>query len=217
MINLNLLRKSGALRVLCVGAHSDDIEIGCGGTVLHLLKKYEPLEFSWVILSSDEKRKREAREASDAFLRNAAARRIMIREFKDGFFPYFGKHVKGFFEELKRKVEPDLIFTHYRFDLHQDHRLVSDLTWNTFRDHLILEYEIPKYDGDLGRPNLYVPLDEEICEKKISLILKCFKSQTGNHWFTEETFKSLLRLRGIESNASSRYAEAFHSRKAVLV
>ena len=147
---------------------------------------------------------------------NAAEQTVIIKEFKDGFFPYIGDEIKHFFEVLKRDLNPDLIFTHFRSDLHQDHRLVSDLTWNTFRDHLILEYEIPKYDGDLGAPNIFFHLEDEICRKKIKNILACFKSQSGNQWFTEETFMAMLRLRGIESNSPFQYAEAFYCRKLVI-
>jgi LmbE family N-acetylglucosaminyl deacetylase len=210
------IRKDRALRILCIGAHSDDIEIGCGGTILKLIEAYKSTMFYWVVLSSNEKRKKEAEESANAFLTNAKRRRIVIKGFRDGFFPYIGSDIKEYFEGLKREVNPDLIFTHYRLDLHQDHRLVSDLTWNTFRDHLILEYEIPKYDGDLGSPNFFVHLDKDICEKKIEYILNIFKTQAENQWFAEETFLSLLRLRGIESNAPTKYAEAFYSRKVAL-
>jgi LmbE family N-acetylglucosaminyl deacetylase len=217
MMNLKLSTRGDSLKVLCVGAHSDDIEIGCGGTVLKLVEKYKSTLFYWVVLGSEEERKREAEESANAFLADAKDQTVTIKEFKDGYFPYAGNEIKEYFEELKREVDPDLIFTHHRLDLHQDHRLVSDLTWNTFRDHLILEYEIPKYDGDLGAPNVFVHLDEAICRAKIQHILNFFKTQAENQWFTEETFRAILRLRGIESNAPTQYAEAFHSRKLILV
>jgi len=216
MISLRLSRREESIKILCLGAHSDDIEIGCGGTILKLLKEYESLDFYWVVLSSDEKRKQEAQVSARDFLTNANKSIVIIKEFRDGFFPFIGREIKEYFEALKREVNPALIFTNFRSDLHQDHRLVSDLTWNTFRDHLILEYEIPKYDGDLGVPNLFVHLEEDICRTKIKKILTNFRSQADNQWFTKDAFTALLRLRGIESNSPSRYAEAFHSRKLVL-
>jgi len=202
--------------MLCIGAHSDDIEIGCGGTILKFIKQYKNAEVYWVVLSGNAKRKIEAEESAKAFLVDAKSRTIIIKGFRDGFFPYIGGEIKEYFETVKQNFSPDLIFTHYRSDLHQDHRLASDLTWNTFRNHLILEYEIPKYDGDLGAPNLFMNLDDAICRKKIQHIINNFKTQAENHWFTDETFRSVLRLRGIESNSPSKYAEAFYSRKLIL-
>ena len=217
MLNLEFAIKKGRpMKILCLGAHSDDIEIGCGGTVLKLVEKYRGTIFYWVVLSANKRRKKEAEESANAFLSEGMEKTIVIEKFKDGFFPYVGVEIKEFFEKLKREVDPDLIFTHFHLDLHQDHRLVSDLTWNTFRDHLIFEYEIPKYDGDLGSPNVFLQLDEDICKKKIEYILKIFKSQAGNHWFTDDTFFSMLRLRGIESNAPTKYAEAFYGRKVIV-
>jgi len=201
---------------MCLGAHSDDIEIGCGGTILKVIENFKNTVFYWVVFSSDMKRKREAEESAHVFLREVKSKTIKIEDFKDGFFPYVGGEIKEYFENLKQEFKPDLIFTHYRLDLHQDHRLLSDLTWNTFRDHLILEYEVPKYDGDLGSPNSFVHLEETICNRKISYILNHFKSQTDNQWFNQETFQALLRLRGIESNAPEKYAEAFYCRKMVF-
>jgi LmbE family N-acetylglucosaminyl deacetylase len=217
MLKLEFSPKTkGPLKILCLGAHSDDIEIGCGGTILQLAKQYRNAVFCWVVFSSNKVRKKEAEESASAFLADAKRKTIIVKEFRDGFFPYAGAEVKEYFEELKREANPDLIFTHYRSDLHQDHRLISDLTWNTFRDHLILEYEIPKYDGDFGSPNAFVHVEEAIVAKKIQHILRGFKSQAENQWFTEETFRSTLRLRGIESNAPSGYAEAFYNRKILL-
>jgi LmbE family N-acetylglucosaminyl deacetylase len=204
------------LNVLCIGAHSDDIEIGCGGTMLRLLDEYPKTAFHWVVLSADAARGKEAQDSALRFLRKAQSKEITIKGFRDGFFPYAGEEIKEFFEMLKKRFSPDLVFTHARNDLHQDHRLVSELTWNTYRDHLILEFEIPKYDGDLGSPNYFVHLSEKICHKKIDNILKCFKTQSANHWFSEEMFSSILRLRGIESNAPSKFAEAFYCRKIVM-
>lgn len=217
MINLKLFHKNDSLTILCLGAHSDDIEIGCGGTVLKLIGQYKNINFHWVVFSSSKKRKGEAKNSANAFLEGAVHRTVIIKEFRDGFFPYVGGEIKDYFEALKRKVDPDLIFTHHRLDLHQDHRLISDLTWNTFRDHLILEYEIPKYDADLGAPNIFVSLDDATSKRKIQYILKYFKSQAGNQWFTEDAFRAILRLRGIESNAPTHYAEAFYGRKLGLL
>jgi LmbE family N-acetylglucosaminyl deacetylase len=202
--------------VLCLGAHCDDLEIGCGGTAIKLAAGPNPPEFTWVVFSSDATREVEALRSAEALLRHAARSRIIIKKFRDGFLPYEGGLVKEVFVELKGMMSPDLILTHYRNDLHQDHRLISELTWNTFRDHLILEYEIPKYDGDLGTPNVFVPLAESVCREKIDTILTSFASQAGKHWFTEELFRSLLRLRGMECNAASSYAEAFHCRKLLI-
>jgi LmbE family N-acetylglucosaminyl deacetylase len=207
---------AGPLRLLCLGAHCDDIEIGCGGTILKLTAAGRGVEVHWVVFSSDEPRKQEALKSASAFLGNVAASQVVVHAFRDGFFPYVGSEIKEQFEQLKAEFSPDLILTHYRHDLHQDHRLVSELTWNTFRNHLILEYEIPKYDGDLGSPNLFVPLDESICHRKIDLILKAFQSQGNKQWFSRELFSSVLRLRGMEAAAPNGYAEGFYCRKAVL-
>lgn len=202
-------------KVLCLGAHSDDIEIGCGGTILKILGSNPDLSVSWVVFSSDSARAEEARRSADRFLKGAGSKEIILQEFRESFFPYDGGPIKEFFESLKR-ISPDLICTHYRNDLHQDHRLISDLTWNTFRDHLILEYEVPKYDGDLGTPNMYVTLDEATTRRKTRIILDCFPSQRDKRWFTEDAFLAMMRLRGIESNSPSRYAEGFYCRKLVL-
>jgi len=203
-------------RVLCLGSHADDIEIGCGGTVLKLSEQYRNAVFHWVVFSADQQRAQEAVESANTFLRHAESKNIIVKNFRDGFFPFMGIEIKEYFEQLKQEFSPDLIFTHYRNDLHQDHRLVSEFTWNTFRSQLILEYEIPKYDGDLGTPNLFVPLDVSICHRKTRHIANSFKSQKEKHWFDEETFLSILRLRGMESGALSKYAEAFYCRKMVL-
>jgi LmbE family N-acetylglucosaminyl deacetylase len=207
---------SGIRNILCLGAHSDDIEIGCGGTILRLLERNPRLNFYWVVFSSSPRRKREALAAARLFLGTAVRPHVVIRSFRDSFFPHEWKGIKEFFESIGKRFQPDLIFTHYRNDLHQDHRIISDLTWNAFRDHLILEYEIPKYDGDLGSPNFFVDLDAAACEKKIHNIMASFRSQSGKQWFTEDTFRALLRIRGVESNAKGRYAEGFYGRKALL-
>jgi LmbE family N-acetylglucosaminyl deacetylase len=203
-------------RILCLGAHCDDIEIGCSATILKLIAEQPETSVTWVVMGSTEVRAQEALESAHALLAPVRKKNIVIKAFRDGFFPYVGADLKAYFEELKRDVSPDVIFTHYREDLHQDHRLMSELTWNTFRDHLILEYEIPKYDGDLGRPNLFVPLDEDLCRRKVDNILGSFRSQADKRWFTADLFRALLRLRGMESNSPSGYAEAFYCRKMVL-
>jgi LmbE family N-acetylglucosaminyl deacetylase len=207
---------SSPRHVLCLGAHCDDLEIGCAGTVLKLTEEPNPPAFTWVVFTSDARREAEALRSAETLLRRASRVRIVIQKFRDGFLPYEGGVVKESFEELKHEVSPDLILTHHRADLHQDHRLISELTWNTFRDHLILEYEIPKYDGDLGTPNLFVPLDESLVRRKIEAIMTAFPSQAGKQWFDAETFRSMLRLRGMECNASDSYAEAFYCRKLVV-
>ena len=216
MLKLQLVPKPSHYQLLCLGAHSDDIEIGCGGTILKLAKEYESLEVHWIVFSADPERKREALKSAGLFLREAKKRRVLINDFRTSFFPYQGAEIKEVFEQLKRETSPHLILTHCRHDLHQDHRLINELTWNTFRDHLILEYEIPKYDGDLGNPNLYVQLDESLCARKLRYILASFKTQQTKHWFTEDTFKGLMRLRGVECGAPTRFAEAFFARKLVL-
>ena len=204
---------NGPKKILALGAHADDIEIGCGGTILRLLEENPATEVCWVVLGASGDRRSEAVQSASLFLAGARRRETVVKEFRDGYFPYTGGEIKDFFEELKRKYSPDVILTHYREDLHQDHRLVSELTWNTFRNHLILEYEVVKYDGDLGAPNFFVHLSESVAERKIRTILECFQSQKKKGWFTEDAFSSILRLRGIESNAPNKYAEGFYCRK----
>jgi LmbE family N-acetylglucosaminyl deacetylase len=217
VLELDLLcPRPAPLEVLCLGAHSDDLEIGCSGSLLSLLAGRPRARVTWVVFSAPGARADEARAGAEAVLGDAADTRVWLHEFRDGFFPYVGAELKEIFEKLKQAVEPDLVFTHTRHDLHQDHRLVNELTWNTWRDHAILEYEIPKYDGDLGAPNVFVPLSAEVCERKLALLMRCFSSQRSKHWFSEETFRSLLRLRGLECRAPSGYAEAFHGRKLRL-
>jgi LmbE family N-acetylglucosaminyl deacetylase len=204
------------LKILCLGSHSDDIEIGCGGTILRLAEQYPDCTFHWVVFSATGVR---ATEAQCAALRFAGSTRLkgpVLKTFRDGFLPFVGSEVKTVFEELKQEVSPDLIFTHNRKDSHQDHALVADLTWNTFRNHLILEYEIPKYDGDLGQPSFFVPLEPGIYRNKVKFIMDAFQSQHCKRWFDEDTFLSLMRLRGMECNAPSGYAEAFYCRKIVF-
>jgi LmbE family N-acetylglucosaminyl deacetylase len=216
MLALKLPPDSDApLTILCLGSHSDDIEIGCGGTILRLLSSNQNVEVVWVVFSSSKKREREARKSAELFLKQAKQKEIIVKDFRDGYFPFEGTKIKDFFEELK-KVSPSLVLTHSRKDAHQDHRLIAELTWNTFREHLILEYEIPKYDGDMGQPSVFVPLDTEICQTKVRYLMDAFESQREKRWFQEETFLSLMRLRGMECNAASGYAEAFYCRKLVV-
>jgi LmbE family N-acetylglucosaminyl deacetylase len=217
MLSLRLGPGAGKrLEILCLGAHSDDIEIGCGATVLGLLAEHPRATVHWVVLSSEGKRGKEARRSAARFLGRRPGANVVVKEFRNGYFPFVGAEIKDFFETLKREVSPDVVFTHYRDDRHQDHRVISDLTWNTFRDHLVLEYEVPKYDGDLGTPNFFVPVGGKIARRKASMVLSSFPSQRDKHWFTEEVFLGLMRLRGVECASPTGYAEAFYARKAVL-
>ena len=214
---IQLTDTSRLKRVLCLGAHSDDLEIGCGGTVLRLLRENPNLEIRWAVFGgADEQRGREARDSAAGFLAGVAKAHVDVFAFRDAFMAFDGVAVKETFEQLKRSFEPDLVFTHFRDDRHQDHRLLSDLAWTTWRDHTILEYEIPKYDGDLGRPNVFAPLPEDLCRRKIELLMSGFPTQATRQWFTEDTFWSLLRIRGVECNSPTKYAEAFHCRKILL-
>jgi LmbE family N-acetylglucosaminyl deacetylase len=217
MMKFNLSKdKNASIKILCLGAHSDDIEIGCGGTILRLLKEYNNIEVKWIVFSADAERTEEAVKSANLFLENTSNKDVVIKQFRESFFPYIGSEIKDYFEEIKKEFIPDIIFTHYRHDLHQDHRLISELTWNTFRNHLIFEYEIIKYDGDLGSPNLFIQLNKEICSNKIDYILKCFITQGNRNWFTKDAFFSILRIRGVESNAPENYAEAYYCRKMIL-
>jgi LmbE family N-acetylglucosaminyl deacetylase len=205
------------LRLLCLGAHADDIEIGCGGSILRLAAEQPQMSVRWVVFSGGERRRAEATGAARHFLAGLADVEIRVLGFRDGYFPTQHAEIKDAFEELKRDWRPTLVLTHYREDLHQDHRLIAELTHNTFRDHLVWEYEVPKYDGDLGNPNLFLPLSREQCRRKVELLLEHFPSQRERApWFTEETFLGLMRLRGIGCNAPSGLAEAFYCRKAVV-
>jgi LmbE family N-acetylglucosaminyl deacetylase len=204
-------------RILVIGCHADDIEIGCGGTLLAPARSSPELEVDWLVLSARDEREAEARSSADAFLGESVAElRVDVHGFRNGFLPYCGGEVKEVFEELKLRVDPQVVFTHASYDFHQDHRLACELTWNTFRNHLILEYEIPKVDGDLGRPNLFVPLTADDVERKLDLLEKHFQTQSGRHWFDRDTFRGLMRLRGMEAVAPERFAEAFTARKVAL-
>lgn len=204
------------MRVLCLGAHSDDIEIGCGATLALLARRRRPPEFRWVVYSASNARAREARLGARQFLGPAAAGAVEVHEFRDGFFPAQFAEIKETFESLARDFAPDLVFTHSRDDRHQDHRVVSDLTWNTFRHALILEYEVPKWDGDLGRPNCYVPIAASAARRKARALVKVFGTQRSKDWFSEETFLGLMRIRGVECRAPGGYAEAFLARKFTI-
>ena len=217
MVPLSIGRpESAPSRVLAIGAHPDDIEIGCAGTLLKLIERQGVSEVCWVVLSGDAERAEEACQSAATLLADVTSSNVILRDFADGFFPYEGQRIKDFFEELKEDLSPDVVFTHHRGDLHQDHRISCELTWNTFRDHLILEYEVPKYDGDMSAPNAFVPLDERIRERKIEHLMSHFASQRSKRWFQEDLFSSVLRLRGMECNSPTAYAEAFFCRKAVL-
>jgi LmbE family N-acetylglucosaminyl deacetylase len=201
-------------RILALGAHPDDIEIGCGGTILRLAGEPRELELLWVVFAATPERAAEARASAKAFLEGVPTTKVVVRDYRDGFLPYSGSAVKDEFEALKREFSPDLIFTHYRDDRHQDHRLVSELTWNTWRDHFILEYEIPKYDGDFGSPNFFAALPASNLDRKIDLILRHFPSQAAKPWFTADLFRAVARIRGMECTAPEGLAEGFYARKA---
>ncbi|MGC1582340.1 MAG: PIG-L deacetylase family protein [Candidatus Acidiferrales bacterium] len=214
MLTLGLPAKHEPLKILCLGAHSDDIEIGCGGTILRLLSTYN-VESVWVVFGASNQREQEARNSAALFLSSARKKEIIVKNFHDGFFPFEGTKIKEYFEELKTTA-PDIIFTHQRKDAHQDHRLLAELTWNTFRNHLVLEYEIPKYDGDMGQPNVFVPLERSIYEQKVEYLMQAFATQRSKQWFDRDTFLGLMRLRGMECVSHSAHAEAFYCRKVVL-
>jgi LmbE family N-acetylglucosaminyl deacetylase len=217
MITLSL--DAGAregLRVLCLGAHSDDVEIGCGGTILSLLRQRQDVEVHWTVFSAAGGRAEEARASAADFLQGAARTEVEVLGFRDGFFPYQGAEIKEYFESLKARFSPDIVFTHRGGDRHQDHRLLAELVWNTFRSHMVLEYEIPKYDADLAQPNVFVPIDADGRGRKVELLMEHFGSQRSKGWFSPETFDGLMRLRGVECASPTGYAEAFHARKLTL-
>lgn len=210
------LTPAGKLRVLCLGAHADDIEIGCGATLLELIASGAEIDVDWCVLSAPGERAAEARRSGEAFLHGAREVHFEIKSFRDGHFPYEGSAIKTWFESLKARPTPDVILTHTSRDLHQDHRETAQLTWNTFRDHLILEYEIPKWDGDLGAPNAFMPVSEASIDRKIALLEAHYGSQRSKAWFDADTFRGLARLRGVECRSPTRFAEAFYARKVTL-
>ena len=216
MQTLALRRGDRPLRLLCLGAHADDLEIGAGGTLRRLLREHPGAEVRWVVFSAPGERAEEARKSAGWFLAGAGRAQVDLHAFRESYFPWQGAEIKDVFEAVKRGFEPDLVLSHWGGDAHQDHRTLAELTWNTFRDHLVLEYEIPKYDGDLGRPSLYVPLARAEAEAKVSALMEHFGSQRSRRWFTPDTFFALLRLRGVECNAADGLAEAFHCRKWVI-
>lgn len=216
MQRLSIFPPGSTPRVLALGAHCDDIEIGCGGTLLRLVAENKGIEVTWVVFCSNPERAWEAQSSAEAYLAGAARKNVVVKTFRDGFLPYLGPAVKEEFEKLKKHVSPDVVFTHYREDRHQDHRLISELTWNTWRNHVILEFEIPKYDGDFASPNLFAPLSSETLDRKVDLVTKSFPTQAGKPWFTPDLFRAVARIRGMESGAPSGFAEAFYCRKAVF-
>jgi LmbE family N-acetylglucosaminyl deacetylase len=208
--------RDGPLKLLCLGAHPDDIEIGCGGTILQLAAAVADPVVRWVVFSGNDQREAEARNSAADFLSGVSDKRVDVLKFRDGYFPYHGADIKDRFEALKQDFEPSLILTHRKDDAHQDHGLVGELTHNTFRNHFILEYEIPKYDGDLFNPNFFVPLSRMQVSRKVEAIGKHFLSQQKRTWFTEDTFRAMARLRGIGCNAPEGLAEGFYARRVVF-
>jgi LmbE family N-acetylglucosaminyl deacetylase len=216
VLRVGLGRGEGPLEILCLGAHCDDIEIGCGGTLLRILAERPGSSVHWVAFASNPEREAEARASASAFLEGAARSRVVIQAFRESYFPQVAAEIKDAFERLKAEVKPDVVFAHHRGDLHQDHRVIAELVWNTFRDHLVAEYEIPKYEGDLGAPNVFFALPDAIARRKVELILRHFPSQASRSWFRAATFEALMRLRGVECNAAEGWAEAFHCRKLTV-
>ncbi|MCW3997876.1 MAG: PIG-L family deacetylase [Candidatus Bathyarchaeota archaeon] len=216
MFKMKFFEGSKKPKILCLGAHSDDIEIGCGGTILRIIKEVPEAQFRWVVFSGNKIRKKEALEGVSIFLSEIVSKKIDVHNFRESYFPFIGAEIKDCFEKIKKEFNPDLIFTHYKKDAHQDHKLISKLTWNTFRNHFIIEYEIPKYDGDLGTPNLYICLDEVIVKRKINYLYEAYQTQKKKPWFSEDSFRSILRIRGLESNSPTNYAEAFYNYKMVF-
>ncbi|WP_217447752.1 PIG-L deacetylase family protein [Maribellus comscasis] len=197
-----------------MGAHCDDIEIGAGCSLLKIFKDYKIESVNWVVFTSNEIRKKEATKSANQFLKHVSKKKISIESYRDGFLPFYAAEIKEYFERLRKEINPDIIFTHYRNDRHQDHRLISDLTWNTWRNNMVLEYEIPKYDGDIGNPNFFVEVDKDLMDRRNGILMKSFVSQHSKHWFSEDTFSALPRLRGMES--ATQFAEAFYARKIVF-
>jgi LmbE family N-acetylglucosaminyl deacetylase len=204
-------------RVLLLGAHCDDIEIGCGGTLQVLAARFPTMQLRWTVLSAQGERAAETKLAAERLLPPSVSVQFDLRTFRESYFPYIGAEIKDAIQSVSGEFKPDLVMTHRASDRHQDHRLVSELTSNAFRDQLILEYEVVKYDGDLTSPNVFVPLDREQSRRKVAALLETFASQRAKYWFTEETFVALMRLRGVECRAPSGYAEAFHCRKLRLL
>ncbi|MCG6190234.1 PIG-L deacetylase family protein [Maribellus maritimus] len=207
-------KKDTSLSILSLGAHCDDIEIGAGCSLLKIFRDYKIENVNWVVFTSNEIRKKEATNSANQFLKHISEKKISIESYRDGFLPFYAAEIKEYFERLRKEINPDIIFTHYRNDRHQDHRLISDLTWNTWRNNMVLEYEIPKYDGDVGNPNFFVEVDKDLLDKRNGILMKSFVSQHSKHWFNEDVFSALPRLRGMES--ATQFAEAFYARKIVF-
>jgi len=203
-------------RLLCIGAHSDDLEIGCGGTIITWLETFPNVDVTWVVLSADALREKEARKSAAALLRKARQSDVVVGGFRDGFLPAQYSEAKEFFERVKARVDPDIVLTHSLEDRHQDHRLAAELTWNTWRNHAVLEYEIAKYEGDLQPTNLFIEISQARVRRKIAHLMRHFATQHDKSWFSQETFLALMRLRGLECKAASGHAEAFHARKLML-
>ena len=216
MLTVSMGGGGAPLRILCLGAHSDDIEIGCGGSLLRLLEERPGSSVHWVVFSATGAREREARASAAEFLAKATHATVVVKSFRESFFPSVWAEIKDFFEEIKRDFTPDVLLCHQRHDLHQDHRVISELAWNSFRDHLVLEYEIPKYEGDLGTPNFFVPLSRATAERKVELLSRHFESQSSRSWFRPDTFHGLMSIRGVECNAPEARAEAFVARKILV-
>jgi LmbE family N-acetylglucosaminyl deacetylase len=216
MLDLGKPKRAGQLQILGIGAHCDDIDIGCGAAMLSMLQRYPGAHATWVVFASNPQREQELRASARKFLRGAGEATVLVHRFRDGFFPAQYSDIKEAFELLKRIPDPDLVFTHHRFDRHQDHRVIAELTWNTFRNHLILEYEIPKYEGDLTTPCAYVPVTRAQAERKIKILYDSYPTQRTKPWFTEDTFRAVMRLRGIESGSDTGWAEGFHVGKFQL-
>ena len=217
MRGLGLARRGEELSILCIGAHSDDIEIGAGGTVLGMIASGVKLDVHWCVLSAGGLRSAEARGSAEAFLEGSRSSTVDVADFEDSYFPAHSRSIKQWLIEVRSRIDPDVVLTHARFDAHQDHREVNQLTWNVFRDHLVLEYEIPKWDGDLCQPNAYVPLTAAVLERKIELLHEHFGTQRSKDWFDRATFAGLARLRGMECRAPEHFAEAFTLRKAKIL
>ncbi len=215
-MNIVKLLNKPSPKILALGAHCDDIEIGCGATMLRLLDEYPNAQILWVVFSSNVEREAEARNSAQSYLGNHLSSKIEIKQFRNGFFPYVASDIKDYFEFIKTIFDPDIIFTHFLNDRHQDHRTIAELTWNTYRNHSIFQYEILKYEGDLKTPNCYSIVNAEYLEKKINLLMSCYKSQSDKHWFSKESFSALMRIRGIESGGLTGYAEGFHADKIIF-
>lgn len=215
MLPLSFAR-TDPLSVLCLGAHCDDIEIGCAGTIMTLQNRFPSAKFRWVVFSGEDGRSLESRNAAEAIHGAAGNATIEVLELRGSYFPWAGAEIKDHFERIKAELNPDLVLTHFLQDRHQDHRAIAEATWQTFRNHLVLEYEIPKYEGDLGHPNVLVPIQPEIAKRKVDILMSCFPSQRHRTWFTPDLFLAHMRLRGVECHSPSGYAEAFHARKIVF-